>query len=207
MRWNGTRRRAGAAVALIASIALAAPAAAQEPPGLAEMRVFAKRLLVTEQYAEALNTYITIAELTPQDPRSHYDVAGTMAFLQMYADAAPRIERAIALDPENVLYLELAALTYQQLDRLPEAFDATRRGARLGDIKAMYALSYMYRDGHGVEASQREALLWLERSARAGHMSAMDTMAQVYRDGLYGETPDRGRAQEWQRMLERALAQ
>ncbi len=195
-----------AAACLLGALAWLASGAAQEPAGLAQMRAFAKELLVSENYPEALNTYITIAEQTPRDPRSHYDVAGTMAFLQMYAEVVPRIERAIALDPDNVLYLELAALTYIQLDRLPEAFEATRRGAQLGDIKAMYSLSGMYQHGQGTAPSQEQALLWMERSARAGHMGAMDTMSKVFREGLYGQVPDKALEQSWQRELERAMA-
>jgi TPR repeat protein len=171
------------------------------------MRAFAKKLVVTEAYEDAIATYITIAEQTPGDPRSHYDVAGIMVFLRMYNEAIPRVNRAISLDPDNALYHELAALSYMQMERFDEAFEATRKGAQLGDIKAMYTLSGMYEHGRGTTASPARALHWLEQAASSGHMGAMDAMARVYRNGLYGVDPDPARQQEWEKTLERALAQ
>ena len=201
------RPRRAAPLALMALLACA-PAPAQQPPsGLAEMRAFARNLLVTERYEEAVNAYITIARETPENARSHYDLAGAMVFLRMYADAVPSIERAVELDPDNVLYLEMAAMTHQQLRHHEKAFDYTLRGAEAGDIKAMYSVAGMYEHGRGTAASPAGALLWLERSARAGHMSAMDAMARVYRDGLYGQQPDPARVADWERALDRAMQQ
>lgn len=178
-----------------------------DPQGLEEMRAFARQLVINEAYEDAIATYITIAEQTPDDPRSHYDVAGIMVFLRMYNDAIPRVNSAIALDPDNVLYHELVALSYMQMERFDEAFQATRNGAKLGDMKAMYTLSGMYEHGRGTTASPDKALHWLEQAARSGHMGAMDAMSRVYRDGLYGVAPDPVRQQEWEKTLERALAQ
>jgi TPR repeat protein len=199
-----TRPIAAAALALLLG---AAPAAgAITPQELAKMRAFATGLLVNEQYEDAIATFITIAEQTPDDPKSQYDVASAMAFLRMWADVPPHIERAIALDPDNTLYHELAAMTYLRLEDDPQAFAATRRGAELGDIKAMYTLSGMYEHGRGTDPSQARALAWLERAAKAGHMGAMDAMSRVYRDGLYGQAPDRAQEAAWKQELERALA-
>jgi TPR repeat protein len=181
-------------------------AAAEPPQGLEQMRAFAKRLLVNEQYPDAINTYIAIVEQTPEDPRSRYELAGAMVFLRMYPDAIPHLEKAIALEPENTVYLELAGLTYIQLEQFENAFRVTLRGAELGDIKAMYAVAGMYEHGRGTPASPLRALEWLERSARAGHMGAMDGMARVYREGLYGQAPDPARVESWSRELERAMA-
>jgi len=175
------------------------------PEGLAEMRDYARRLIDAGHYEDAVAAYIAIAEHAPGDPRAHYEVAGTMAFLRMYPQLVPRIERAIALDPDNALYLELAAMTYAHLGRHREAFEATLRGARLGDTKAMYSLAGLYEKGRGTPASGADALRWLERAARAGHMGAMDAMARVYRDGRYGQAPDAARARAWREMLRRAM--
>ena len=197
-------------LAFLASLLLTtvpAHGAGPPPQGLDEMRAFARQLVINEAYEDAIATYITIAEQTPQDPRSHYDVAGIMVFLRMYNEALPRIERAIALDRGNVLYHELAALSYMQMERFEEAFVATRNGAELGDIKAMYTLSGMYEHGRGTSPSPNKALHWLERAARSGHMGAMDAMSRVYRDGLYGQVPDPEREQRWRRTLQRALAE
>jgi TPR repeat protein len=201
-----SRSRPVAAAALALLLGGALPCAAATPQELAKMRAFATELLVNEQYEDAIATFITISEQTPDDPKSHYDVAAAMAFLRMWPEVIPRIEKAIALDPGNVLYHELAAMSYLQLEQYPQAFAATRRGAELGDIKAMYTLAGMYEHGRGTDASQARALEWLERAATAGHMGAMDAMARVYRDGLYGQAPDRAREAAWKQELERALA-
>jgi TPR repeat protein len=197
------RARAAGLGLLLACALGAASAAADE---VAKMRAFATELLVNERYEDAIATFITIAEQTPDDARSHYDVAGAMVFLRMWPDAVAPIERAIALAPDNALYHELAAMTYLQMQDFPHAFEATRRGARLGDMKAMYTLAGMYEHGRGTPASPTKALEWLERAARAGHLGAMEAMVRVYREGRYEQAPDTGRAGAWQQELDRAMA-
>ena len=203
-----TRAALGAVLGAAVGLLLACPVAAASGSGdeIAKMRAFATDLLIREQYEDAIATFVTIAERTPHDARSHYDVAGAMVFVRMWPEAIPRIEQAIALDPGNTLYHEMAAMTYLQLQDFPHAFEATRNGARLGDMKAMYALAGMYEHGRGTPASQPQALQWLERAARAGHMSAMEAMARVYRDGLYGQVPDQARERAWRQELDRAMA-
>lgn len=202
-----TLRTVGAGVvAFWLLLACAIAAASGSVDEISKMRAFATDLLVREQYEDAIATFITIAERTPDDARSHYDVAGAMVFVRMWPGAIPRIERAIALDPGNALYHEMAAMTYLQVQDFPHAFAATRKGAGLGDMNAMYTLAGMYEHGRGTPASQPQALEWLERAARAGHMSAMDAMARVYRDGLYGQMPDKAREVAWRQELDRAMA-
>lgn len=197
-------RTSAAALGLLLACALGAASGAGDE--VAKMRAFATGLLVSERYEDAIAAFITIAEQTPDDARSHYDVAGAMVFLRMWPDAVAPIERAIALAPDNALYHELAAMTYLQMEDFPHAFEATRRGARLGDMKAMYTLAGMYEHGRGTPTSPIDALEWLERAARAGHLGAMDAMVRVYREGRYGQRPDGARAHVWQQELERAMA-
>ena len=173
---------------------------------LSRMRAFAHELVDSQRYEDAMATYITIAEHAPANARAHYDVAGIMAFLRMFAEAIPHLEKAIALEPDNTLYLEMAALSYLQLKRYEAAFDATARGAKLGDVNAMYTLAGMYEHGRGTMTSDSDALMWLGNAARAGHMGAMDAMARVYRDGLYGQLPDPQQVQRWRELLEREMA-
>lgn len=198
-----TRARAAALGLLLACTLAAASGPTDE---IAKMRAFATELLVSERYEDAIATFITIAEQAPDDPRSHYDVAGAMLFLRMWPDAVAPIERAIALAPDNALYHELAAMNYLQMQDYPHAFEATRNGARLGDMKAMYTLAGMYEHGRGTAASSARALEWLERAAHAGHMGAMDAMTRVYREGRYGQAPDPVRERAWAQELDRAMA-
>jgi len=181
-------------------------AAAQAPSGIDEMRAFAREMMAAERYPDALAAYHTISEHAPDDDRAHYEYAASLAFLRMFPEAVAPIERALELSPRNTLYLELAALTYQQLQRLDAAFAVTLRGAEAGDIKAMYGVAGMYEYGRGVTASDADALAWLRRAAEAGHLGAMDAMARVYRDGLYGQAPDAPRAAAWTRRLDAELA-
>ena len=177
--------------------------AAPPPPELDDVRAFAKDLLVREEYADAVAAYLFIAQQAPQDARAQYEYAGTLGFLRMFSEAIPAIERAIALDPQNTLYWEFAAMALQQLNEHDKAFAATERGAELGDINAMYSLSGLHEHGRGTRASQQKALQWLERAARAGHLSAMDAMRRVYEQGLYGQTPNSARAAQWAERLQR----
>jgi TPR repeat protein len=204
-RFDTTARR-GATLAAGLLTALCATHAAGAPEGLDEMRGFARELMAQERYPDALAVYVTITEHAASDPRAHYEYAATLAFLRMYPEAVAPIERAIALEPDNTLYLELAAMTYQNLRRYDEAFAATRRGAEAGDVKAMYGLAGMYEHGRGITASDADALAWLRRAAEAGHLGAMDAMSRVYRDGLYGQPRDASRAARWSRRLEAELA-
>ena len=193
-------------VLLAAALASGHAHAAELPDGIDEMRAFARQAMAAEQYPDALAAYGTIAEHAPDDDRAHYEYAATLAFLRMFPEAVPPIERALELAPRNTLYLELAAMTYQQLRRHDDAFAATLRGAEAGDIKAMYGVAGMYEHGRGVAASDAAALTWLTRAAESGHLGAMDAMARVYRDGLYGQAPDAPRAAAWTRRLDAELA-
>jgi TPR repeat protein len=194
------------ALAAVTLAVVSLPIAAEPPAGVGQMRAFARELMAEERYPDALAVYVTITEHAAHDPRAHYEYAASLAFLRMYPEAVSPIERAIALDPGNTLYLELAALTYQNLRRHEDAFAATRRGAEAGDVKAMYGLAGMYEHGRGTAASDADALQWLRRAAEGGHLGAMDAMSRVYRDGLYGQSRDALRAARWSQRLDAELA-
>ncbi len=170
------------------------------------MRGLAKILLSQARFDEAVEAYTLIADAIPEDAAAHYDLAGALAFIRRYAEAIDAVERAIALDDSDARFYELAAVSHQQLSQFSEAFEATRRGAELGDIKAMYTLAGMYEHGRGTESSDPHARRWLERAADGGHLGAMDAMIRVYRDGLYGQPRNLERAAEWQARLDAELA-
>ena len=96
---------------LLAAAGFTSPVRAAEvdPAELSKMRDFARQLVITERYEDAIAAYITIAEETPQDPRSHYDVAGVMVFPRMYAEELPRLGIETTLvDPTDVAAIAAA---------------------------------------------------------------------------------------------------
>ena len=66
------------------------------------------------------------------------------------------------------------------------AFDYLSRAAALGDVDAHFLLSYVYRDGRGVEEEKNEKkeLYHLEEAAIAGHVLARSLLANI--EGING---------------------
>lgn len=192
---------------LLAALSIGAGGArAEQPAGLAEMRALTHALIEQGRFDEAVEAYALVAEALPEDALAHYDLAGALGFVRRYAEAAQAIGTAISIDGSDPRFHELAAVVHQQLANFPAAFEATRRGAALGDVNAMYTLAGMYEHGRGTEISDPNARLWLERAALGGHLGAMDAMARVYEQGLYGEAPDPSLARRWRTRLDTELA-
>lgn len=57
-----------------------------------------------------------------------------------------------------------------------------KRAAELGAPRAQYMIGNMYRTGHGVRASQDDALKWLERAANAGLPEAQFDLGLLHAD-------------------------
>ena len=195
-------------VAVLVVFGTALPSRGADPPvgGVVEMRAFAASLIQEGLYDEAIEAYRAIAQVQPSEARAHYDLAGALGFVRRYAEAIVAVRRAIVLDASHARYFELAAVAHLELGQFAQAFEATRRGAELGDIKAMYSLAGMYEHGRGTVASAQNALMWLRRAAEGGHLSAMDAMSRVYSNGLYGIAPNQAQAAAWRRRLHRELA-
>ena len=165
------------------------------------MRILALELLQMEDYQGSIEMYRTITRRAPDDPKSHYDHAGTLAFLRLYDEAVDPIETAIRLDPNDVHAHEMAALIFSSLRRYDEAFAETLKSAELGETTAMYSLSNMYEQGLGVAADQDQAVYWAEQAAEHGHLGAMATLEQAYRTGRFDRPIDTKRADEWAKRL------
>jgi len=211
----GTVRTAVAGCVLLAAATAAFPAVASEegaaaqsasavrqPAGLEEMRALARELVERADFERSIEVYREIARLTPEDPRSHFELASTLAFLRLYAQAVEPIEAAIRLAPDYLEAYRVAEIIYERLERFDEAVAVTLEAARLGDITAMYQLTYYYDEGIGVPADERKVLEWMERAASNGHVKAMTMMEEIYRDGLLGEPVDADRAARWARRVE-----
>lgn len=167
------------------------------PGDLEAMRALAFGLLWAEDYEGSIELYREIARHAPDDPKSHYDLAGTLSFLRLYEEAVEPIETAIRLDPDNLRAQEMAALIYLSLRRYEEAFAATLKSAELGESTAMYSLVNMYEKGLGVTADQDLAVYWAVRAAEHGHLGAMAIMEEAYRTGRFGRPVDPRLADQW----------
>lgn len=149
----------------------------------------------------SIEVYREIARLTPDDPKSHYDLAGTLSFLRLYEEAVEPIKMAVRLDPDNVRTQEMAALIFLSLRRYEEAFVAMRKTAQSGESTAMFSLVNMYENGLGVTADQDKAVYWAERAAEHGHLGAMVIMEEAFRTGRFGRQIDLRVAEEWAKRL------
>ena len=197
------RRLAALAGLLLVGAAIAVPAASTENPSadIVTMRLLALELLREEDYEGSIEMYRAITRRTPDDPRSHYDLAGALSFLRLYEEAIEPIETAIRLDPSDVRAHDMAALIFSSLRRYDEAFAETLIAAELGETTAMYSLSYMYEKGIGVTADQDQAVYWAEQAAEHGHLGAMVTLEEAYRTGRFGRPIDTKRADAWAKRL------
>ena len=168
---------------------------------LEAMRALAFRLMWLEDYERSIEVYREIVRQTPNDPKSHYDLAGTLSFLRLYEEAVEPAETAIRLDPDNVRTQEMAAMIFLNLRRYEKAFAATLKCAELGEATAMYTLVNLYEKGLGVTADQDQAVYWAERAAEQGHLGAMAIMEEAYRTGRLGRPIDPRLADKWAKRL------
>ncbi len=172
-------------------------AAEENPADKTVRRNLARSLIAVGNFEESINVYRGLALEHPEDAEAHYDLAGMLGFVRLYAEAIPAIEGAIRLRPDHEPYHRLAAILYAQTGRLADAARATLKSAERGEITSMYDLVQYYRDGIGVARDPARALAWAKRAAEAGHVAAMGLMARVYAEGLFGQTPDERQAADW----------
>ncbi len=184
--------------------ASARAASSSEPKGLETMRVVALELLRAQDYDRSIAVYREIARLTPQDPRSHYDLAATLSFIRRYEDAVPPIQAAIRLNPDDLRAQEMASLIYLNLRWYRQAFDATLKAAELGEPTAMYSLVNMYEKGLGVDADVDRAVFWAIKAAEGGQLGAMALMEKAHRSGRLRRRLDEVQANAWARRLREA---
>ncbi len=179
---------------------------AVEPKGLQSIRAVALQLLRIQDYDRSIAVYREIVKHTPDDPRSHYDLAAALSFVRRYEEAAPPIRAAIRLNPEDLKAQEMASLIFLNLRWYEDAFEATLNAARLGEPTAMFSLVNMYEKGMGVTANPARALYWALQAAENGHLGAMALMEQVYRRGRLGQRADDAKADAWAQRLREAQA-
>lgn len=194
------------AIVLLASPGVAQSATATEPKGLETMRAVALQLLRIQDYERSIAVYREILKHTPDDSRSHYDLAAALSFIRRYEEAAPPIRTAIRLNPDDLKAQEMASLIFLNLRWYEEAFEATLNAARLGEPTAMFSLVNMYEKGMGVTANPARALYWALQAAENGHLGAMALMEQVYRRGRLGQRADDAKADAWAQRLREAQA-
>jgi len=148
-------------------------------------------------YDGATVAYREVARIRQSDPKSHLQLAGTLAFVQRYIEAVEPIETALRLDPNNIPAHRTAAIIYHQAHRKEDMVRVTTRAAELGDVVSMYDLVAYFRDGYGVDQNTTTAFSWAERAANAGHLKAMSYMVRVHLDGLLGQPVDESEASSW----------
>lgn len=194
----------GAALLALTCTARAALDRAPRALDLSEMLQIAQGHIESGDYAAALLAYDATVDAYPENPVSHYELAGAQAFLRLYVPASEAIRNAIRLAPDEPRYYALAALLFEQLGNRKRVLQAYLAGARLGDAAAMFALVAIYERGLGVSANPSTALVWAIASAEAGHLGAMALLIRIYHEGGLGVSPDVEQAAVWRARLTRA---
>ncbi|HSS64194.1 MAG TPA: tetratricopeptide repeat protein [Gammaproteobacteria bacterium] len=179
-------------------------ASATEPKGVESMRALALELLRAQDYDRSIAVYREIARQTPNDARSHYDLAAALSFVQRYEEAAPPIHAAIRLRPDDLEAQEMASLIFLKLRWYEQAFEATLRSAELGEPTAMFSLVNLYEKGLGVTANADKAVYWAIKAAEHGHLGAMALLEDAFRNGRLGRHIDEEKAEMWAKRLREA---
>ncbi len=159
------------------------------------LRPLAAAFIDDGDFDGAIEVYYAVQRVRPDDPVALYDLAGTLAFVRRYEEAAPLFERLDSMRPGDVEVQRSLAVVYGKLSRPAEARAALKRAAALGDVTAMVDLARLADEG--ADADAEAAADWLERAAEAGHLGAMRRLVDIYRKGLLGQAPDPSRAAHW----------
>jgi TPR repeat protein len=168
------------------------------------MRSLALELLRAQDYDRSIAVYREIVRHTPDDARSHYDLAAALSFVQRYGEAIPPIRAAIRLEPNDLKAQEMASLIFLKLRWYKQAFEATLSTAELGEPTAMFSLVNMYEIGLGVTADVEKARYWAIKAAEHGHLGAMALMEEACRNGRLGQRIDENMAKAWAERLREA---
>jgi class 3 adenylate cyclase len=113
-------------------------------------------------------------------------------------DLADVLRRSEAGDPEAQRVRGQLHDTWYQDGGLPkDNFKAARwyrKAAEAGDLEAAKLLSWLLKDGDGVEPDLAEAAHWLEMVAKVGDADALVGLAELYEHGGKGIRQDREKA-------------
>ena len=75
-------------------------------------------------------------------------------------------------------------------------FEATKRAAELGDVKAQFNLGWVYGNGQGVAKDEAEAVKWYRKAAEQGDAKAQFNLGLMYANGQ-GVAKDDSEATKW----------
>lgn len=99
----------------------------------------------------------------------------TQAALPLLRRSATR-GSGTAMRAIGLIYLRGEGDTARDLSQAVRWFQA---GARRGDAESMYVLGVMFLRGYAVEASQAQAITWLQRAADAGYAPASSVLSAM----------------------------
>ena len=190
---------------VLADVAACEQALADDPDDIQSRRNLAISLTQAARYEESIAAFRDVVSRRPDDWKAHFDLANGLGYIRRYAEAVEPIEAAIRLGPREVTVYQAATVIYSRLRRYEDAMAITKRAADLGDAVSMYDMYRFLRYGFGTIADGPKAFKWLSLAAEKGHITAMDEMAEVYAMGLLGQAVDSSTAETWQQRRKRAL--
>ena len=119
-----------------------------------------------------------------------------------YAAAAQWFEKALELDPDNLLAIEWLGDNYRQKEygMTPDYEKAElylQRAAGMGSAVAACNIGIMYYHAEGVEKDYAMAAQWFEKSLELDpdYLEALEWLGYIYRQKEYGMTPDAEKAE------------
>lgn len=161
-------------------------------------------LLGHNQESDGIAVFRKLAEEHPANEAAHFNLAGALASVSAYKDAAAPIERALELSAIKWEIQKLAAAIHLNNRNYPRAHEMHRELATAGDRTAMFDLAEDYALGRGTGHDQPLARQWYEEAAKAGHVGAMTVLAAKLESGAFGDPKDPGSAAYWRQQASEA---
>lgn len=172
-----------------------------DPGDLVALKRLGDFYLANRDEWRAVALYQQRIDREPENADAWFDHAAALATMWYFADASPSMHRALALEPERLLFHRLAVVVFEQSGEPEAAFRAHLALAEAGVEVGMYDLARDYHYGRGIEADAEKAGFWYRRAAEAGHVGAMKALAEHLPLGALG-APAPEEAERWGREAE-----
>lgn len=165
-------------------------------------RGLAWALLRNGEEPRAIDLFIGLAALQPDNAQAQFDTATAHATVWNYQAASGYLTAAVRLGRQDASAYLLGAIIFEHLAKPAEAFVFHHRLAKLGESSGMFDLAQDFAKGRGTRADAVAARAWYERAADQGHVGAMLALAEAYRSGGLDLTPDAALAASWEAKAE-----
>jgi tetratricopeptide (TPR) repeat protein len=129
----------------------------EEEPALDLWRLKARDVYYQKKWQDAIDAYGKVLDFQPNWPEAYFAIGEAFYYLNLPQRSMPKLEKAVALDPEKFAAHELLGKLYQDAGRQQEAIAQLEEAHRLqpNDREAIYRLYRIYvHDGDTINSSR-----------------------------------------------------